>query len=153
MQLDQTSPDPRIQRAADAIRAGNAIEAIKYLRDATGMSLREAKETVEKLMDEQGTPPMAAAGEDLGQIFEREGSEPERALPEPLEDRIRALVANENYVEAVTLVRDVTGADTKTARHRVEQMAGQNRTTGKAWLPLLIGIIVLLLGLMVMMMG
>ena len=42
-------------RAIDALRNGRKIEAIKILREASGIGLKEAKEAVERFEDEH--PP------------------------------------------------------------------------------------------------
>lgn len=53
--------DPRLQEVADALRRGDKIDAIRLLREATGMGLKEAKETVERLIAEgEGAPPVDA---------------------------------------------------------------------------------------------
>jgi ribosomal protein L7/L12 len=38
-------------RAIDALKQGSKIEAIKIVREETGMGLKEAKETVERHLD------------------------------------------------------------------------------------------------------
>jgi hypothetical protein len=45
----QQSPDSLPAEVVDALRRGNKIEAIKLLRNATGLGLKEAKDAVERI--------------------------------------------------------------------------------------------------------
>ena len=51
---DPTSPLP--EKVLDALARGNLLEAIKYLRDAKGLGLKQAKQAVDKLRAQM--PPM-----------------------------------------------------------------------------------------------
>ncbi len=53
-------PDPLPLDVVDAIQRGSAIEAIKLLRAATGLSLKEAKDVVEQRLRRK--PAQAAKG-------------------------------------------------------------------------------------------
>ena len=44
--------EEQLKAMTDALIAGRKIEAIKIYREATGLGLKEAKEAVEKLVDE-----------------------------------------------------------------------------------------------------
>lgn len=41
--------EEQVKEVTDALIKGNKIEAIKIFRDATGLGLREAKETIEEI--------------------------------------------------------------------------------------------------------
>jgi hypothetical protein len=50
--LNQTMPSPtdaQMNAIADALRAGNKIEAVKLHREATGSGLKEAKDEIEAI--------------------------------------------------------------------------------------------------------
>jgi len=49
-------------KALDALRAGNKIEAIKIIREATGVGLAEAKSIVEEIEKALPSVPPSAAG-------------------------------------------------------------------------------------------
>lgn len=53
-----------------AVQAGRKLDAIRILRDHTGMSLTEAKAVVDRLTEELGSemPRMAAGQEDQGTL-------------------------------------------------------------------------------------
>ena len=90
------------KRAREAIAAGNKIEAIKVLREATGMGLAEAKAAVERL--EQG------------------GSLPARPAPSssalPLE--VRDLARQGKTVEAIKRLRERSGMSLQEAKTLVD---------------------------------
>jgi hypothetical protein len=57
-----TSPLP--DNVLAALQRGNVIEAIKLLREATGLGLKEAKDAVESFQSgEQGAPGQRSPGE------------------------------------------------------------------------------------------
>lgn len=97
------------EQARELVAQGRAIEAIKLVRDRTGLGLREAKEAVDAL----------AAG--------ATASAP--ALPRPtpgagaaLEAEARALLAEDRKLEAIKLVRDRAGLGLREAKEYVERL-------------------------------
>lgn len=110
MQADRTLP-PEV---LEALRRGNAIEAIKLLRKSTGLGLKEAKETVEaQLRSGGGAAPRAEAA---GLPFA-----PSSASDMP--ERVRAALERGHKVEAVRLLRAQTGLGLREAKDQVELMA------------------------------
>jgi ribosomal protein L7/L12 len=96
--------DPATEQAvSDLIARERKIEAIKRLRDATGMGLRDAKEWVEAwASDGTATPPAAQAADP--------------AVLETLAVEARAVRDAAGAISAIRLVRDRTGwglADSK----------------------------------------
>ncbi len=89
-----------------AIERGDLIQAIKRLREATGLGLKEAKDAVEA---------------------HRRGDAVELPSPEPvgaaagMHDVQRALQAG-NKIEAIRLLRELTGSGLKEAKDQVEAM-------------------------------
>jgi ribosomal protein L7/L12 len=53
MRANGVDPDPPLKlsdRVRNAARGGRKIEAIKFLREETGLSLRDAKDAIDKFM-------------------------------------------------------------------------------------------------------
>ena len=92
------------QRAAirAALAAGEKIEAIKLLREATGLGLAEAKDAVERMEREPG-----------------EGATPSPAVP----PTVRAALMAGNKIEAIRLYREAMGGGLKDAKEAVERIA------------------------------
>lgn len=89
------------------LAGGQKIRAIRIVRDATGMGLRDAKDLVERTGDDGalGTPaPPRAGGLDAAAAAE-----------------VRALLAAGRAVQAVKLVRNATGLGLKDAKALVDQ--------------------------------
>lgn len=122
------------QRIADLIAQGKKLEAIKELREMTGIGLKKAKEEIERL------------------IAEREGREPTATTqqpvsghgPEPGHEEVAALARAGRKVEAIKLLRSQTGLGLKEAKEAVEKMRG-GRESG--CLSVLLLLIVALAGL------
>lgn len=92
--LDQATVD----EALALVRARRKIEAIKVVRERTGMSLVEAKDTVEALEQGRSVPVEPAPGHSLA-------------------DRVRGLLAQDRVADAVVLVSRETGmTETESAR-------------------------------------
>lgn len=102
------------QQIADLIAAGQKIEAIKLLREQTGLGLAEAKAAVERL--EQGVPPPAASAPD--------------AVPPPLSDDVRRLVDQGKLIEAIRLLRERTGMGLKDAKDHIDRCTGRVHKVG-----------------------
>jgi ribosomal protein L7/L12 len=111
MQADRTLP-PEV---LEALRRGNAIEAIKLLRKATGLGLKEAKDTVEGQL-RRGGAAAAPRAESAGLPFA-----PASASDMP--ERVRAALERGNKVEAIRLLRQQTGLGLREAKDQVELMA------------------------------
>ena len=117
---------PEVQAA---IARGNKIEAIRLLREATGLSLASAKEAVEHA----GLPSLQRSAGGT------------HALP----PQVLAELARGNKIEAIKLLREATGVGLKEAKDTVDaaESSGANsagtvpglapgevpRTHGKAW--------------------
>lgn len=94
----------RIPREAQAAwDAGNKIEAIKLLREATGLGLAEAKQLLEAV-------PAATMAR---------GANADFALPA----EVRAALARGNKIEAIRLLREATGLGLKDAKDRIDAAA------------------------------
>lgn len=92
-------------RLRDLVADGKAIMAIKELRQATGMGLREAKDYVDAL-EATGEPPAPRTGE---------VSEATVALA-------RELVAGGKKIQAVKVVREDTGWGLKQSKDFVDRL-------------------------------
>lgn len=137
--------DPRLQPVADAIRAGDTVEAIRLLREVTGMSQIEAAEAVERLRNEADASARAASGSAVVAAGEEAASHAgttdfaseiardvaalraprdvyTQPLQGPLADEVAALALANKYLDAIKLVRARTGADLKTAKNQVEMV-------------------------------
>lgn len=99
--------DDPYQRIADLLRAGRKIEAIKLLRETTGVSLKEAKDEVDRLsLDLAGdVEPPPGEGRDLP-------------------DEVRTLAAQGKKIEAIKALREQSGLSLKEAKARVDEMTG-----------------------------
>ncbi|MEZ4703249.1 MAG: ribosomal protein L7/L12 [Rhodothermales bacterium] len=101
---------------ADLIRQGQKIEAIKALREATGVGLKEAKEEIERL--ERGLSPSTHP------LPSDAGAE----LPE----EVRLLMASGKKIEAIRVLREQTGMGLKEAKEAVERVSGKSGCTVQA---------------------
>ncbi|AVQ80027.1 MULTISPECIES: hypothetical protein [Variovorax] len=102
--MDDLPPD-----AIAALRRGRLIEAIKIVRDSTGMDLRSAKDAVERYAAWMGDPGRASP--DVSAQDRGFASMPSTAL---------TALAQGNKVEAVRLTRDATGLSLAAAKRLVE---------------------------------
>ena len=94
------------EHIADLIEQGRKIEAIKLLREATGASLAEAKEQVERLTAEAAGQPDPA---------EQHGLDT-NGLPED----VLALARAGQKIEAIKLLRERNGIGLKEAKEQVD---------------------------------
>ena len=109
-----TAPSVRLDPAAEnelrrLVARGQKIEAIKRVRELTGLGLKEARDYVELL------PHVATVG-----------SEPAIELPaneRELEREARALLASGDTIGAVKRVRELTGWGLKQCREYVQSLA------------------------------
>ena len=107
--------DETTRRIRDLLQRGEKIEAIKLLREATGMDLKQAAEEVDRLG--AGQPPSAwvttpAPGDDA------------------VSDEVRRLAASGRKIEAIKHLRAETGLGLKEARKRVERITGGGGCAG-----------------------
>lgn len=97
------------QEVRELAGRGEKIEAIKRLRDLTGMGLKEAKEFVEALPH----MPVGSASTHLPKPPQETGLE---------EAEVRALVDGGRLIEAIKLVRAKTGLGLKEAKDYVDRL-------------------------------
>jgi ribosomal protein L7/L12 len=114
--MPATVPPPAdpMHAASALLATGNKIEAIRLVREQTGLGLKEAKDYVEAL--EAGQIPTVPV--------------PPTA-PQPLANMdaaARLLLAQDKKIEAIKLVREQTGVGLKEAKDYVEALERQTRT-------------------------
>lgn len=102
------------QRIADLIAQGRKLEAIKELRELTGIGLKEAKEEIERLMAEVDGRELTATAQ-----LPVSGHG-----PEPGHEEVAALARAGRKLEAIKLLRSQTGLGLKEAKEAVEKMRG-----------------------------
>ncbi len=120
------------ERIAELIEQGRKLEAIKLLRENTGIGLAEAKEQIERLIAEEAGQPAPA---------ERTGLDTQ-GLPED----VLALARAGRKIEAIKVLRQRTGLGLKEAQEQIEAVTG---TAGNPRaIVLAIALAVLLLGLL-----
>ena len=123
--------DDLAKKIADLLLAGHKIEAIKLLREATGMGLAEARDAIEAA--ERGTPlpPNSALARQTA---------PAPVLPGGLPADVRATAAAGNRIGAIKLLREHTGLGLKEAKDLLDRelpVAGAGKRG--CLLPLLFG--------------
>ena len=123
-----SSPDfnrPIPPAAAREVHRGNMIEAIKIVREATGLGLKDAKDWVERYRDNPITlSPDTIPMEELESGF----GAPADTLPAAA---IAALKQG-RIIEAVREVRQATGLGLKEAKDRVDQYLAQHANVASA---------------------
>ncbi len=97
-----TSPDWLSPEVVAAIESGRTIEAIKLLRESTGIGLTEAKEAVDAYIRRRNLPPATSAPEPL----------PSRDVPAGVLEALR----NGNKIEAVRRAREEQGLSLRDAK-------------------------------------
>lgn len=95
------APDPLPQDVLDELSRGNAINAIKVLRQSSGLGLKEAKDAIDAHL--HGHPSSAPAG-NAG----------------PLPESVLLALQGGNKIDAVRLLRQATGLGLKEARDAVD---------------------------------
>lgn len=137
------SPTPLPPEVVAAIQSGHTIEAIKLLRERTGLGLTEAKQAVDHYVLSQATPREArAAGTSL----------PPAA--------IQALQSG-NKIEAIRLVREHSGLGLAEAKYLVDSHSAttepsssvslspgsqsQQRSTSFLWIAILLAVVAYLI--------
>ena len=104
-------------RIARLIREGRKVEAVKALREATGMDLQRAKEEVERLSEGLDDPE---ARRDLDRL---KGSD------SGLSDEVLGLWQRGKKIDAIALHRRQTGMGLKESKEQLEAATG-TRTGG-----------------------
>lgn len=111
--MDKLPPE-----AIAALQRGSLIEAIKIVRDKTGMDLKSSKEAVERYANGDGAPADWQEG-DWGR-GEPEGVGMQGNGPAGVPSAALAALAKGNKVEAVRLTREATGLGLAEAKQLVE---------------------------------
>jgi ribosomal protein L7/L12 len=91
---------------------GQKIEAIKGVRELTGLGLKEAKDYVDALQRGGALPVLPATA----------ASEAVTASAPQLEQEARMLLAQGQKIEAIKRVRELTGWGLKEAKDYVERL-------------------------------
>ncbi len=93
--------------AAALLTAGQPIEAMKLIRERTGMGLREAQEYVDN----------------LSRSLRAQSTDPRRQLEDPrLRNAVAQLLAAGQGIEAIQLIQRVSGVSIEAARHYIDQV-------------------------------
>lgn len=100
------------QEARQILATGNAIAAIKRVRELTGLGLKEAKEYVDALQRGGALPVLPSAA----------ASEVATASAPELEQEVRGLLTQGKKIKAIKRVRELTGWGLKEAKDYVEQL-------------------------------
>jgi large subunit ribosomal protein L7/L12 len=100
----------------DRYAAGDKVGAVKILRAATGLGLADAVRIADKL----GATAKPAAKKGLS--LDKGVAAPTSGLGPDNEAEVRALVAGGNKIEAIKLVRTVTGMGLKDAKDFVDRL-------------------------------
>ena len=117
LQISPAMNDPNLaNEVADLARRGEKIEAIRLYREATGVSLAEAKAAVEAI--EGGRPPTTSV------------NAPARESDAELEAEVVKLVGQRQAIAAIKLYRERTGRQLKDSKEAVEEIARRN---GLVW--------------------
>ena len=105
----------------ELIRQDKVIEAIKTVRDATGLGLKESKELVDNLSNKDFNINNSFGKSNLDLHEEISGSK-------SLEENIRQLLQQNKKLEAVKLVCDTTDMDLLNAKNFVESFENGERS-------------------------
>ena len=103
---------------AELLRQGKKIEAIKLLRETSGMDLKQAKEEVERLGAESG-------GQWASSITVIPGG-PGGSTPVPSD--VLELASQGKKIEAIKRLREQTGMGLKEAKEAVERATGGTKS-------------------------
>ncbi len=117
MNNDPQLPDEVIA----AIHAHHTVEAIKLLREHTGLGLKEAKDAVEAYQRDQ-----SYRGSDSGDMYSESGKSHDTELPFEVVAAIRA----HRKIEAIKLLRERTSLGLKQAKDAVEAYQRDNPMYG-----------------------
>lgn len=92
------------RRIGELVAAGRTIDAIKELREATGLGLAEAKQVIDAVAQGRPLPPAL-----VGKLAERKAAS--SAVPDDIVE-----IAGRNRIEAIKLLRERTGLGLKEAK-------------------------------------
>lgn len=109
MNNENTLPDSVLQ----ALQEGQTIEAIKLLRQSSGLGLKEAKDRIDAYQQGKPIPATASASGTL------------------LPASVQAALNSGNKIEAIKLLREQTGLGLKEAKDAVEAMSDSGFTIAK----------------------
>jgi len=98
-----------------ALARGHTVEAIKLLRESTGLGLKEAKEAIDRHV--AGRPAGVATA-----------IPPTHVSPASLPPAVVAALQQGNKIEAIRLLREKTGLGLKDAKDAVESFRGPSTT-------------------------
>jgi ribosomal protein L7/L12 len=101
--------DPLRDSVLAALQRGNSIEAIKLLRESTGLGLKEAKDRIDEHLSGR-TAPLATT-----------------TLPGSLPSAVLAALHQGNTIAAIRLLRQATGLGLKEARDAIDSFQSGNR--------------------------
>lgn len=104
--------DDPAKRIADLVLAGQKIEAIKLLRELTGMGLAEARDAVEAAARGAPLPPHVRVASQLT---------PATGRPGELPADVHAAAAAGDRIGAIKLLRERTGLGLKEAKHVLDR--------------------------------
>lgn len=120
------------ERIAELIREGNKLEAIKLLRESTGIGLKEAKDEIDRLEAE-------LAGEE---VPARERTE----MPEEAYVEVQALALQGKKIEAIKRLRDQSGMGLKEAKEYVDALGGSRQAGCAKSVAMVVFIAIILVG-------
>jgi len=106
------NPD-QVQQIHELIHAKQLIHAIKLYREATGVSLAEAKEAIEAMASDESVKPPDGVRDYDNPI---------------LNARIRSLLAKRQKIEAVKIYREEYGISLKDAKDAVDRIEASMRS-------------------------
>ncbi|SRR5258706_10639671 len=98
--------DPLPEEVIHALRHGNTVEAIKRLRESTGLGLKEAKAVIDHYL--------------AGKFAMTTAASPAGRLPPAVTEALR----RGNKIEAIKVLREQTGLGLKEAKDAVEKSHG-----------------------------
>lgn len=102
-------PDPLPADVLAALQRGGTIEAIKLLRESTGLGLKEAKDIIDR--HASGQEVSVSAG----------------VTPAAIPPDVAALMLQGNKIDAIRLLREQTGMGLKEAKDAVEAIQERNK--------------------------
>ena len=115
--------ESQLEQVKAAIQAGNKLEAIRIFRDATGKSLPEAKQYVEKLFVQS----------DDGAIKRNE--EFDTGLDKEILEKISDAIVAGKQIEAIKIYRNASGKNLNDAKKFITHMSSRLRESGQKLQP------------------
>ena len=101
--------DPLPDSVLGALQRGNSIEAIKLLRESTGLGLKEAKDRIDEHLSGRTTPLATPVS------------------PSSLPPTVHTALHQGNKIEAIRLLRQATGLGLKEAKDTIDSFQSGNR--------------------------